>query len=150
MRSALAAFALTVAAASFSAPAAQANSRLYLPSAPSGYPSQLQSLHRQSECYWFWDCRYINYNWSFCDFDWWSRVSLSKMEIDYCGYDPYSCVELVTIKMFTYDPYYCSFHEFSMGAGAIKTVGSGPSAYDILTFAVNAPNDGLGTSFFEI
>ena len=54
------------------------------------------------------------------------RAAYDPANYVYCGYDPCSCVELVAIKMYTYDPYHCSYCEFSIGAGAIKTVRMDP------------------------
>jgi hypothetical protein len=152
--SAFAALALTVTAGSFLAPAAQANSGPYIPNPPSGHPSKLQVDHRQSECFWFWDCRFTGSNWNFCDYDWWCHIGLYKMEIDYIGYDTCSDVELVQVKLFSYnfDPYHCSysFCQVACGAGSIKTCKYDSDTYRVLSFAMNVPNDHLDTLFFEI
>jgi len=101
IRTACAAFALTVAAGSFSVPAAHANSGPYQPSTPTGHPSGLQNEHRSAECYWFFDAQNCGYNWNFCDSSWWSKVKLYKLEVDYCGYDSCSGTDLVGIKLYT-------------------------------------------------
>jgi hypothetical protein len=128
IRTACAALAVAAAAASFSVPAAHANSGPYLPSTPTGHPSSLQSEHRSAECFWFFDCQSCGSNWNFCDQSWWSHVKLYKLEVDYCAYDPCSCADLVGIKLYTYkwDSCYCHYYFdcCGYGAGSIKCNGS--------------------------
>src|SRR5437870_4610913 len=127
IRTACAAFALTVAAGSFSVPAAHAGgSGPYQPPTPAGKPSGLQSVHRSPDCYWFFDCSSIGYNWNFCDSNWWSKVKLYKMELDYCAYDPCDCVYFVQVKLYQYKwdySYGCYKYYFDCigsGAGCLK------------------------------
>ena len=154
LKTVCAAFALTVAAGTLLAPVAQANSGPYLPSAPSGHPSQLQGENRSSDCYWFFDCRYTGYSWNFCDSSWWSKIKLYKLEVDYVACDPCSEVKLVGVKLFSYgwDNCYCHyyFNEIACGTGTIKTCKEDYDEYRCLCFALNIPNDGCDTLFFEI
>ena len=144
IRTACAAFALTVAAGSFSVPAAHAGgSGPYLPTPPSGHPSGLQSEHRSTECYWFFDCQSCGYQWNFCDNNWWSKVKLYKLQVEYSQYDPCNYVDLVCVKLYSYkwDSCYCHYYFdcIATGAGTIKCKGSDR----FLCFA-------LGDLFFEI
>jgi hypothetical protein len=144
-----AALALTAVAGSFAAPAAHASSKYYVPNPPSGYPSKIKGDNRPSECFWFFDCRDFDWNWSFCDYNWWGS-HLYKVEINYCVSDPYSCEELVQVKFFGYDLYHCGFYPVACGSGAIKTIHTDFDCYRDLCFALNLPNDHLDTLFFEI
>ena len=144
IRTACAAFALTVAAGSFSVPAAHAGGcGPYLPTPPSSKPSALQSAHRSAECYWFFDCASIGYQWNYCDSNWWNKVKLYKLQIEYSYYDSCNQVDLVCVKLYSYkwDNCYCHYYFdcIANGAGTIKCNGSDR----FLCFA-------LGDLFFEI
>src|SRR5437660_10663099 len=113
IRTACAAFALTVAAGSFSVPAAHAGgSGPYLPTPPSSKPSARQSVHRSAECYWFFDCASIGYQWNYCDSNWWNKVKLYKLQIEYSYYDSCNQVDLVCVKLYSYkwDNCYCHYY----------------------------------------
>src|SRR5437667_11964819 len=117
LRTVCAAFALTVAAGALLTPAAQANSGPYLPTVPSGHASQLKPEYRQPECFWFFDCRNTGWSWNFCDQGWWSKIKLYKLEVDYCAYDNYSCVDLVGVKLYCYGYDTCDNYYFKPDAG---------------------------------